>query len=111
MKDEIKIYSYIALQINSIITRLPHLQTADRLHYISDKDTDIVAARSGDNTHDQSHVDQRLPVTSRCCQRRRTAALPAWMVKRYPEVSRTDYEGRHHKFGQRHNAFHRIESF
>ncbi len=33
-----------------------------------------------------------------------TAALPAWMVKRYPEVSRTDYEGRHHKFGQRHNA-------
>lgn len=33
-----------------------------------------------------------------------TAALPAWMVKRYPEVMRTDYEGRHHKFGQRHNA-------
>ena len=33
-----------------------------------------------------------------------TAALPAWMVKRYPEVTRTDYEGRHHKFGQRHNA-------
>ncbi len=33
-----------------------------------------------------------------------TAALPAWLVKRYPEVSRTDYEGRHHKFGQRHNA-------
>lgn len=33
-----------------------------------------------------------------------TAALPAWMVKKYPEVARTDYEGRHHKFGQRHNA-------
>lgn len=33
-----------------------------------------------------------------------TAVLPAWMVKRYPEVARTDYEGRHHKFGQRHNA-------
>lgn len=33
-----------------------------------------------------------------------TAALPAWMVKRYPEVARTDFEGRHHKFGQRHNA-------
>ena len=28
-----------------------------------------------------------------------TGALPAWMVKRYPEVARTDYEGRHHKFG------------
>lgn len=33
-----------------------------------------------------------------------TAALPAWMVKRYPEVARTDYQGRRHKFGQRHNA-------
>lgn len=33
-----------------------------------------------------------------------TAALPAWMVKRYPEVARTDYEGRRHKFGGRHNA-------
>lgn len=33
-----------------------------------------------------------------------TAALPAWMFKKYPEVGRTDYEGRHHKFGQRHNA-------
>ena len=33
-----------------------------------------------------------------------TAALPAWMVKRYPEVMYTDYEGRRHKFGGRHNA-------
>ncbi len=33
-----------------------------------------------------------------------TGALPAWMFKRYPEVARTDYEGRRHKFGQRHNA-------
>lgn len=33
-----------------------------------------------------------------------TAALPAWLVKRYPEVTRTDFEGRRHVFGQRHNA-------
>lgn len=33
-----------------------------------------------------------------------TAALPAWMVKKYPETIRTDYYGRHHKFGDRHNA-------
>lgn len=32
-----------------------------------------------------------------------TAALPAWMVKKYPEVIRVDYEGRKHKFGKRHN--------
>ena len=29
-----------------------------------------------------------------------TGALPAWMVHRYPEVARTDFEGRHHKSPQ-----------
>lgn len=33
-----------------------------------------------------------------------TAALPAWLFKNYPEVGRTDYQGRQHRFGQRHNA-------
>ena len=33
-----------------------------------------------------------------------TGAMPAWMFRKYPEVARTDYAGRHHKFGQRHNA-------
>lgn len=33
-----------------------------------------------------------------------TGALPAWMAQKYPEVERTDYEGRRHKYGQRHNA-------
>lgn len=33
-----------------------------------------------------------------------TAALPAWMFKKYPEVGRTDFDGRKHIFGQRHNA-------
>lgn len=33
-----------------------------------------------------------------------TAAMPAWMFRKYPEVARTDYAGRHHKFGQRQNA-------
>lgn len=33
-----------------------------------------------------------------------TAALPAWMSRRYPDVNRTDFEGRPHKFGHRHNA-------
>ena len=33
-----------------------------------------------------------------------TAALPGWMVREYPEVMFTDYEGRRHKFGMRHNA-------
>lgn len=33
-----------------------------------------------------------------------TAALPAWMFKKYPDVARVDYQGRRHVFGQRHNA-------
>ena len=32
-----------------------------------------------------------------------TAALPAWMFKKYPDVARVDYQGRRHVFGQRHN--------
>lgn len=33
-----------------------------------------------------------------------TGALPAWMAKRYPEVERTDWDGRRKKYGERHNA-------
>lgn len=32
-----------------------------------------------------------------------TAAHPAWMATRYPDVLRVDFEGRKHKFGMRHN--------
>ncbi|MET7672656.1 beta-galactosidase [Micromonospora luteifusca] len=33
-----------------------------------------------------------------------TGAHPAWLAKAYPEVTRTDFEGRRHRFGQRHNS-------
>ncbi|HZJ86590.1 MAG TPA: beta-galactosidase, partial [Erysipelothrix sp.] len=32
-----------------------------------------------------------------------TAALPAWMCKKYPEVTRTDFLGNKNRFGHRHN--------
>lgn len=32
-----------------------------------------------------------------------TAAMPAWMFKKYPDVARVDYQGRRHVVGQRHN--------
>ncbi|MGM0125627.1 beta-galactosidase [Enterococcus sp. AZ194] len=32
-----------------------------------------------------------------------TAAIPAWLFKKYPEVARTTYEGLHNKFASRHN--------
>lgn len=33
-----------------------------------------------------------------------TGALPPWLATRHPEVNRTDFEGRRHVYGQRHNA-------
>ncbi|WP_156250586.1 beta-galactosidase [Pseudactinotalea terrae] len=32
-----------------------------------------------------------------------TGAMPPWLSHRYPEVNRTDFEGRRHVYGQRHN--------
>ncbi|MFE0522361.1 beta-galactosidase [Streptomyces sp. NPDC058954] len=32
-----------------------------------------------------------------------TAALPPWLARKYPDVNRTDFEGRRHRYGQRHN--------
>ncbi|WP_290155713.1 beta-galactosidase, partial [uncultured Dubosiella sp.] len=32
-----------------------------------------------------------------------TAALPAWLCKQYPEVTRVDAQGKKRKFGGRHN--------
>ncbi|MFD5258676.1 beta-galactosidase [Streptomyces bobili] len=39
----------------------------------------------------------------RVCLATGTAALPPWLAKKYPEVNRTDFEGRRHRYGQRHN--------
>lgn len=33
-----------------------------------------------------------------------TAAHPAWMARKYPDVTRVDFLGRKHTFGQRHNS-------
>ena len=33
-----------------------------------------------------------------------TGALPPWLARRHPEVERTDFQGRRHVYGQRHNA-------
>ncbi|GIE30325.1 beta-galactosidase [Actinoplanes italicus] len=33
-----------------------------------------------------------------------TGAHPAWMARAHPSVTRTDFEGRRHRFGQRHNS-------
>lgn len=33
-----------------------------------------------------------------------TGAHPAWLARAHPEVTRTDFEGRKHRYGQRHNS-------
>ncbi|WP_160719474.1 beta-galactosidase [Bacillus sp. USDA818B3_A] len=38
------------------------------------------------------------------CLATSTAAHPAWMAKKYPDVLRVDYQGRKRQFGGRHNS-------
>ncbi|SHM34721.1 beta-galactosidase [Actinacidiphila paucisporea] len=40
----------------------------------------------------------------RICLATGTGAHPAWMARAHPEVTRTDFEGRRHRYGQRHNS-------
>ncbi|WP_326558459.1 beta-galactosidase [Micromonospora sp. NBC_01796] len=40
----------------------------------------------------------------RICLATGTGAHPAWLARAYPEVTRTDFEGRRHRYGQRHNS-------
>lgn len=50
----------------------------------------------------------------RVCMGTGTAAHPAWMARSYPDILRTDFQGRVRKFGDRHNscpsspAYHRF---
>lgn len=61
-----------------------------------------------ENTYDFTELDDIIDMLSRenydIVLATSTAAMPAWLCKNYPEVNRVDYEGRRHKFGQRHNA-------
>lgn len=61
-----------------------------------------------ENTYDFSKLDEEIEVLSRCnkkiCLATSTAAHPAWMAKKYPEILRVDFEGRKRKFGGRHNS-------
>ncbi|MGW2519019.1 beta-galactosidase [Streptomyces sp. NPDC001617] len=60
-----------------------------------------------EDTHDFTVLDRvldRAAAENRSvCLATGTAALPPWLAKKYPEVNRTDFEGRRHHYGQRHN--------
>lgn len=38
------------------------------------------------------------------CMATGTGAHPAWLARAFPEVTRVDFEGRRHRYGQRHNS-------
>lgn len=48
-------------------------------------------------------MDRAAAEGRQVCLATGTAALPPWLAKRHPEVNRTDFEGRRHRYGQRHN--------
>lgn len=60
-----------------------------------------------EETYDFSELDDIIDMLSRedydIVLATSTGAMPAWLVKKYPEVARVDFDGRRHKFGQRHN--------
>lgn len=48
---------------------------------------------------DRAHAEGR-----KVCLATGTGAVPPWLARRHPDVCRTDFEGRRHVFGVRHNA-------
>ncbi|MFF0011746.1 beta-galactosidase [Streptomyces sp. NPDC005374] len=60
-----------------------------------------------EDTYDFTVLDRILDRAAaegrQVCLATGTAALPPWIARKYPEVNRTDFEGRRHRYGQRHN--------
>lgn len=52
-----------------------------------------------DRIVDRAHAEGRT-----VCLATGTAAVPPWLAHEHPEVCRTDFEGRRHVYGVRHNA-------
>ncbi|MFF7558413.1 beta-galactosidase [Streptomyces pseudovenezuelae] len=60
-----------------------------------------------EDTYDFTVLDRVLDRAAaegrQVCLATGTAALPPWLAHTYPEVNRTDFEGRRHRYGQRHS--------
>lgn len=52
----------------------------------------------------QDILDRAAAEGRHVCLATGTGAVPPWLATRYPEVTRVDFEGRRHRYGQRHNA-------
>jgi beta-galactosidase len=64
--------------------------------------------QTAENDYDFTLLDRVLDRAAaegrQVCLATGTAALPPWLAKKYPEVNRTDFEGRRHRYGQRHDV-------
>jgi beta-galactosidase len=49
-------------------------------------------------------VDRATVQGRNICLATGTGAHPPWLARAFPEVTRTDFEGRKHRYGQRHNS-------
>ncbi|MET8359282.1 beta-galactosidase [Micromonospora sp. NPDC005171] len=69
---------------------------------------DWALTQPAEDTYDFTWLDrivERASAEGRgICLATGTGAHPPWLAKAYPEVTRTDFEGRKHRFGQRHNS-------
>ncbi|GGJ38716.1 beta-galactosidase [Deinococcus roseus] len=61
-----------------------------------------------DDTYDFALLDEMIQLLKannmRVCLGTGTAAHPAWMATRYPDILRVDFQGRKRKYGDRHNS-------
>lgn len=61
-----------------------------------------------ENTYDFSELDKIVKMVTdnglKICMATSTAAHPAWMAKKYPDVTRVDFQGKKFKYGVRHNS-------
>jgi beta-galactosidase len=66
------------------------------------------ALQPDEHTYDFAVLDRILEKLAHAgksvCLATSTAAHPAWLARAYPDVTRVDFEGRRHVFGQRHNS-------
>lgn len=71
--------------------------------------------QTDDTTYDFTWLDEVIDSLYRqgiyVCLATPTAVPPAWMVKRYPDILRVDFEGRQRKFGGRANFCPNSRSF
>jgi len=66
------------------------------------------ALQPAEEVYDFRRLDRVLALAKengmQVCMATSTAAHPAWMAKKYPEILRTDFGGIRRKFGGRHNS-------